>query len=575
MNYNDLMKNLGKDYTNLRKHRIGLLGDSATQLLARALKCYGYEIGYNFDIWEADYDQIDGQVFNYDSDLYQFDPEYIIIFYSAQKLLKKFFSSEIRERPTFAEYMKDKINSIYDVINSKLKCKIIFLNFFEINDAIFGNFANKTEYAFLYQIRKLNFELMNLAQINKNMFICDMSALLNTYGASYCVDSRMYVNADITLSIDFLPITAKSIADIILSISGNFKKCLILDLDNTLWGGIIGDDGIENIEIGNLGIGKAFTEFQLWIRELKQRGIILAICSKNSEATAMEPFKSHPEMILKLDDIAIFVANWENKVDNIRHIQQVLNIGFDSMVFLDDNPVERDYVRNNFPAITIPELPEDPSTYLSYLRTLNLFETASYTKEDEQRSQQYREEAQRIVTQSKYSNYDDYLADLGMQSEVKKFDQYTIPRVAQLTQRTNQFNLRTIRYSEEEIQSISSSRDHITISFTLEDKFGDHGLISAIILNKRIDHLWIDTWIMSCRVFKRGMEYFVMNNIVKMAKENGLKYIFGEYIPTAKNSIVDNLYESLGFSKSDKGENLYHLTVENYPELKSFIKLKN
>lgn len=240
-------------------------------------------------------------------------------------------------------------------------------------------------------------------------------------------------------------------------------------------------------------------------------------------------------MILKLDDIAVFMANWENKADNIRSIQRILNIGFDSMVFLDDNPFERNMVKENVPGVTVPELPEDPGEYLEYLYSLNLFETVSYSNADADRTKQYQVEAQRVSLQQSFTNEADFLKSLGMVSEVKGFDAFNIPRVAQLSQRSNQFNLRTVRYTEAEILSIENDESYKTFSFTLVDKFGDNGLICVIIMKKKnAKTLFIDTWFMSCRVLKRGMENFTLNTIVRYAKEYGFKYIIGEYLPTAK-----------------------------------------
>ena len=567
--YTTLIKNLKKDFSHLKVIRIAILGDSATQMLVKALKAYGFEKGLNFEIYEADYDQIERQVYDSESELFQFKPDYVLVYYSSNKLLKKFYSLDKESKSDFAAKKIADLSSLYQAINTQLKCKTILFNFAEINDTVFGNFANKTNHSFTYQIRKINYELMHLAQSGKNLFINDIASLQAMYGSAFSADSKMYVNADIHFSLDFLPLVASNLTDIILSIYGSFKKCLILDLDNTMWGGIIGDDGIENIQIGDLGIGKAFTEFQLWIKQLKQRGIILAVCSKNDEAFAKEPFQKHPDMVLRLDDIAVFVANWNNKADNIRYIQSVLNIGFDSMVFLDDNPFERSMVKTHIPEVTVPELPEDPAEYLPYLRTLNLFETASYTDEDEQRTQQYKEEAQRVEIQKKFSNESDFLASLNMTSVVKAFDKFTIPRVAQLTQRSNQFNLRTIRYSEDEIAGIAASQEYFSLSFTLEDKFGDNGLISVIILKKESNKLFVDTWIMSCRVLKRGMENFVLNQIVYLAQQNQCNEIIGEYIPTAKNGMVKDHFQNLGFTADG---NKWKLQVVNFSQRECFIK---
>jgi len=570
--FNYLKKNLKKEKLGYRKIKLAIVSDSASQFLKSAIKGYGIEKEIDFDIYEADYNQIDLQVFDFSSELYEFEPEFIFINYSSEHLLKEFYKKSKNQQFNFSNDKIAHFKNIVDTITSKLKSKIIVNNYLEINDNVFGNFATKVEISFIYQLRKLNFQLMDFSRENKNLFIADFTSLQSQYGYHFTFDPKLYTSADIVHSIDFIPYIAKSITDIVCSISGIFKKCLILDLDNTVWGGIIGDDGIEGIQIGDLGIGKAFTELQLWAKQLKQRGIILCVCSKNTEEIAKEPFALHPEMVLKLEDIAVFMANWDNKVDNIKYIQSVLNIGFDSMVFLDDNPFEREMVRNGISDITVPHLPEDPAEYLGYLRTLNLFETASFTDEDEIRTQQYQEEAKRNILQKSFSNEEDFLKNLNMLSDLKPFNKFTIPRVAQLTQRSNQFNLRTIRYTEEEILQIADSKEYFSLSFTLEDTFGEHGLIGIIIL-KNIDNesLFIDSWIMSCRVLKRGMENFTLNKIVELAKEKGFNRIIGEYIPTKKNAIVKNHYSDLGFER--EGEE-WILELANFEPLETFIKTK-
>ncbi len=379
------------------------------------------------------------------------------------------------------------------------------------------------------------------------------------------------------LSIDALPYIASRTLDIIASIEGKFKKCLILDLDNTVWGGVVGDDGWENIQVGHgLGIGKAFSEFQQWVKKLKNRGIIVCVCSKNDEDKAKEPFVKNPEMVLKLDDISVFIANWENKADNIRTIQSILNIGFDSMVFLDDNPFERNMVRENVPGVTVPELPEDPGKYLEYLYTQNLFETASYSSADKDRTKQYQVEAQRVATAKKFTNEGDFLKSLEMVSEVSGFTSFNIPRVAQLSQRSNQFNLRTIRYTEDQIAAIENDPKQKGFAFSLKDKFGDNGLIAVVILQEMdANTLFIDTWFMSCRVLKRGMENFTLNTIVDYAKNSGYKKIIGEYLPTPKNGMVSEHYSNLGFTRMEGSSTTqWELDVEDYKNRECYINFK-
>ncbi len=570
--FQSLKKNLKKDFSALKTIKIAVLGDSATQMYVQAIKGYGYEVGLNFNVFEADYDQIELQVYDANSALNEFNPDYVVIFYCTNKLLRKFGKHTLSEKENFANEQLSKFENLYQTISTKIKSKVIFFNFNEIDDAVFGNYANKIAVSFVYQLRKINVELMYLAQKHKNLFILDMNLLQARYGNAYICNNKIYVSTDLLLSIDFLPVIAKSTIDIIQSINGKFKKCLILDLDNTTWGGIIGDDGLENIQVGDLGIGKAFSELQLWAKQLKQRGIILAVCSKNDETIAKEPFEKHPDMILKLDDIAVFVANWNNKADNIKYIQSVLNIGFDSMVFLDDNPFERNMVRTNIQDIIVPELPEDPSDYMDCLRALNLFETASFTGDDEQRTKQYQEEANRTVLQQQFTNENDFLKSLNMVSFVESFNKFNTPRVAQLSQRSNQFNLRTMRYTEDEIKEIARNNEYTNLTFSLADKYGDYGLISLVIM-KEIDaaNLFIDTWLMSCRVLKRNMENFVLNTMVNVAKQKGYSFITGEYLPTAKNKIVENHYKELGFSFKN---NKWELFLSEYCIRESFIQMK-
>ena len=278
-------------------------------------------------------------------------------------------------------------------------------------------------------------------------------------------------------------------------------------------------------------------------------------------------------MVLKMDDIAVFQANWETKVDNIRTIQSILNIGFDSMVFLDDNPFERNLVRENIKGITVPELPEDPAEYLEYLYSLNLFETASYSNLDKDRTKQYQVEAQRVSLSKTFTNEADFLKSLNMVSGVSGFTKFNIPRVAHLSQRSNQFNLRTVRYTDADIEALANDPNVIDLSFTLEDKFGDNGLIAVIIM-KPFDKetLFVDTWFMSCRVLKRGMENFTLNTMVEKAKTAGFKKIIGEYLPTSKNKMVENHYTRLGFIPLGNTETAqFELNIDDYLPKENYI----
>lgn len=570
--FQQLKKNLKNDFYLLKTIKLAVLGDTATQFLTQAIRGLGYDKDFDIQIWEADFNQIEQQISDSDSELYAFQPELVLIFQSSHKLLSKYNKLKPEAHSSLALQELESIDFMTSTLTSQLDCKIIYYNYTEIDDAVFGNYAQKIESSFLFQLRKLNFELMAFAVQHPNFYLADLSSIQNQIGKTNFFQSSIYINTEMVLSLDTIPIVASRTLDIIESLHGKFKKCVIIDLDNTTWGGIIGDDGIENIQIGTLGIGKAFTEFQYWIKKLKNRGIIVAVCSKNTESIAKEPFEKHPDMVLRLEDISIFVANWENKADNIRHIQSILNIGFDSMVFLDDNPFERNIVRENLPEVTVPELPEDPAEYLEYLYTLNLFETVSFSEEDSERTKMYQIEAQRAKFQQKFTNEEDFLQSLNMVSLVEPFNKFNQPRVAQLSQRSNQFNLRTVRYTDADVEKIGDSENHSTFTFTLEDKYGDNGLICVIILKKENQQTaFIDTWFMSCRVLKRTMENFVLNTIVAFCNQNGFGMLKGEYIPTTKNEMVANHYSNLGFTQT---EDFWQLKVADYIPKKTYISKK-
>jgi FkbH-like protein len=573
--FHELKKNNKKDTSSLSVLKIALLGDTATQFLATGLCGMAIERGYRLDLFEAEYNQVERQVFDPGSELYAFNANYVIVFQSTHKLLVRYNESALQQQNVLADERLDFVKQLCGVFTGRRE-RIIYCNYPEIDDAVFGSFANKVELSFVWQTRKLNYELMKLAAHTPNLFICDISAVQNKLGRDTLFDALIYTSTEMVLSLDSIPSIVSRMMDIVCATQGKVRKCIILDLDNTLWDGVIGDDGLENIQLGHgLGIGKAFTEFQQWLKKLKERGIILAVCSKNNEDTAQEPFLKHPDMVLHLDDISIFRANWDNKADNIRRIQEILNIGFDSMVFLDDNPAERAIVRENIPGIAVPELPEDPADYLEYLYGLNLFETASFSTEDAERTKQYQAEATRVSVQKSFTNEADFLKSLDMVCAVKGFDLFNTPRAAQLSQRSNQFNLRTVRYTESDIARIASDTRYAHFTFTLKDKFGDNGLICVVILEKQDEKiLFIDTWFMSCRVLKRGMEHFTLNTIVDYARENGFSRIIGEYIPTAKNKMVENHYSKLGFAPlADTEQKLYALETAGYTKKECYIKL--
>ncbi len=569
MNFNSLKKNLKKDFSPKRHFKLAILGDTATQFLSTAIAGYAVEEEIKIEIYEAPYNQIELQFKNPSSDLHAFNPDYILIFEAESKLRDDFYKTAPLERNSFSE---TKIEIIKDYANAakEIGATLLYLNFCEINDGVYGNYAAQYPNSFLFQCRQLNLELGKLASTITGFYIIDLLNLQNTYGINFIKDKQLLIQADMYFTLDFLPIVAKNIIDVIKVRLGDLKKCLILDLDNTTWGGIIGDDGINNIQIGGLGIGKAYSKLQYWAKELKNRGIILCVASKNTEHIALEPFQSHQEMILKEDDISVFMANWDNKATNIQKIQEILNIGFDSMVFIDDNPFEREMVKQNLPKVTVPDLPENPVDYLDYINSLNLFEAANITQLDTKRTEQYKEEAKRVKAKTYFDDEETFLESLNMACHAELINSFSLPRIAQLSLRSNQFNLRTVRFDEEILAKFNSNENHHVISFSLKDKYGDYGLIAALFLEKREQELFINNWIMSCRVLKRGMEKFTLNYLIDFAKTIQCNQIIGEYLPTPKNLLVQDHYKDLGFN--DIGNGLWALAIDTYQTFKVQIQ---
>ena len=439
------------------------------------------------------------------------------------------------------------------------------------SERAFGNYELKVANSVGSIFTEINYRLAVKARETKNVLLNDVDFLAASVGRAEWLDARMWNMAKTPCRLEHMPLLAQSLLDTVFAASGLITKCVVLDLDNTLWGGVIGDDGLEGIALGEFDEGEAFVAFQKFILELKRRGVILAVVSKNEHANAVLPFREHPHMALKEEDIAVFVANWDNKADNIRLVQKTLNIGFNSLVFLDDNPFERNIVREFLPEVVVPELPEDPSLFLQTLAGLNLFETASFSEADRQRAGQYREEARRELTKTQFTNINDYLTSLAMEIRLERFNAFNLPRIAQLIQRSNQFNLMTRRYGEAACEAMMKDTSLAPLTLRLADKFGDYGLISVVILKHAGDDLEIDEYLMSCRVLQRGVESFAMNNIFAYAARLGAKRVVGHYIPTAKNDMVKGFLKSFGFEKiadGDGGASQWALAVDAYRRAK-------
>ena len=564
-----LRKNTEKDYSGFPSVKLAILSDTATQYLTQTLKAVAYEKRLDPEIYEAGFDRIDSESIDTDSGLYKSRPDYVILLQSSENLCRRYYSEGAAGRENFGREEAERQLTAADRIYDNSKAEVLVCNYCEFDDGVFGNLAATYDAAFPHVIRDINRLLADGVKKRAGSYLVDIDSAQNEYGRALSYDPRMYYLSSNPFSMDFLVRISEKILSVIAAFKNGVKKCLITDLDDTLWGGLVGELGLSGITVGDLGIGKAFSDYQLWLRELSRRGITICVCSKNEEDTAKEVFDTHPDMKLKLDDIAVFKANWSDKAGNIRDIQKILNIGLDSMVFIDDNPAERDLVRTMLPEITVPEIPADPVFRLVYLQSLGLFETPVVSEEDIKRSDRYREEGIRSAAKDKAISLEDYLAGLDMRCMVRAFDEYSVPRIAQLTQRTNQFNLRTIRYTEAEIKAIAESPEYITMSLSLRDSIGDYGIIAAVILKKESkETLFLDSFLMSCRVAKRGVEEYIFNHIVSVAKEQGYSQIVGEYIPSGKNAPVSGLLENMGFRRDGDQKKM---NISDYRPAESFV----
>jgi FkbH-like protein len=399
------------------------------------------------------------------------------------------------------------------------------------------------------------------------LHVCDLEFLAHRRGGISARDERAWFESKQPCSATLLPDVAREVVHLVQGLRRAPKKVLILDLDNTLWGGVVADDGIDGIEIGDTSPrGEAFKAFQKYIVTLKQRGILLAVASKNDHAVAAAVFEKHPEMVLRMEDLVSFKANWEPKSDNIRQMAAELNLGLDSFVFVDDNPAEIEIVRQFAPEVATILLGPDPSEYVGQLQDCRLFEPKTITSEDGERTAQYRSDSQRQALLTAVTDMNAYLASLGMEGMIAEFTPVDVPRVSQLINKSNQFNLTTRRRSEADLTALMNDPACIGFSVRLRDRFGDHGLISVVIGRKDDATMKIDTWLMSCRVLKRQVEDEVLNELARLARARECVRLEGFYLPTAKNGMVRDFYSKMGFAliSSDDTSARYELPLLKY-----------
>jgi FkbH-like protein len=568
--YRELRKNLKKDYGAFPKVKIALLSTQAAQYPAQALRAAAYEYRLDADIYEAPFDRIEEETRDTASGLYAFEPDIAVILPVAENVRGRYYSLAPDARGSFTEAEANRLLDAAGRVSRQSGAHVVICSLAEIDDGIYGSYAASYPLSLLSVTRAVNNRIAEGAAATPGIGLADIAALASRYGTADAGDGRMYYLSSSAFSQQFLFAAMDRVMSYIAALRGRVRKCLVTDLDGTLWGGVVGDIGMESIEVGEMGMGRAYSDLQAWIKELSRRGIAVCVCSKNDEKIAKEPFLSHPGMKLSLDDIAVFKANWQDKSQNLREIKEALNIGYDSMVFIDDNPVERGAVRSQLPDVEVPELPADASGFLAFLQAENLFETVALSDEDAMRTEMYRAAGEREAAKDSAGSLEEYLQSLGMVCKISPFDSYSIPRVAQLTQRTNQFNLRTVRYAESDIEKAAADASSITMAVSLTDAYGDYGIIGAVIMKEtEKGGLFLDTWLMSCRAVKRGVEEFVFNRMAQAAAEQGYSVIEAEYAPTEKNAPVKGLLANMGFTEGAAGR--WVLNIGEYAPKRTYI----
>jgi FkbH-like protein len=533
--------------------RLAILASSTVEHLLPAIRVAGLRRRLLIDVCTGAYGQYRQELLSPASFLHQFAPQMILFSLTAREAASgvQVTESETEVDATIARSI-DELRSLWRKARETFKAAVIQQNFLNVAVPLFGSYDRLVAGAPARVFARLN-DRMSEAAAQDAILLLDIARASERDGIDAWFDLGRWLQGRLEIAPQAAPLYGDMVARIVAAQYGLSRKCLVLDLDNTLWGGVIGDDGIEGIILGEgSAIGEAHLALQRYAKQLKERGIILAVCSKNDPMIAEAAFREHPEMILKRSDISAFMVNWDDKAENLKAIAARLNIGLDSLVFVDDNPVERARIRQSLPMIAVPELPKDVSQYVRCLADAGYFEAVAFTSEDRQRTEQYVANAERDALFETSASLDDFLRDLRMSVAFGPFTAANLARVAQLFNKTNQFNTTTRRYTIEQVTKFAAADEMITLQFRLVDKYGDNGLVSAMILDpdpKEPEVFEIANWVMSCRVFGRQLELEAMNIAVEQARRRGKKAIRADYNPTAKNGVISELYSSLGFSR--------------------------
>jgi FkbH-like protein len=548
--------------------RLLILSASTTSHIADALIGTAIRFRFLLDVLVAEYEEPEPWLDRNAAALKDAPPDFVLVA-SDSRMLK--LASPLGDAAA-AEQMIDaavaRISRIAEVAGRATARPVILQTLADDPDATRFNMDMGLPGTPRFLTSEFNRRLARQARDDARLLL-DVNALANLVGLSAWSAGRYWYAAKYPFATAMIPLYADNIMRIIAAQMGRSRRVLVLDLDNTMWGGIVGDDGVEGLVLGSGSpLGEAHAALQRMALSLKQRGVILCVSSKNDETIALDAFRNHPEMILKEDDIIAFRVNWEDKAANIKAIADAIDLGLDAFVFLDDNPAERKRVRDALPSVAVPELPEDPSDWLTVVQAAGYFEQTSFSKEDQLRAGFYKANALRAAQMERIGNHDDYLRSLGMRLSIAPFDGPGRKRIVQLISKSNQFNLTTRRYSEAEIAALQSDADAITVQARLEDIFGDNGMISTVICRRNGQRCDVDSWIMSCRVLGRRVEEAILGHLAAQLRTLGVTDIIGRYIPTARNELVRDHYHRLGFAQiaAENGETVWRLAIDSYSD---------
>ncbi len=566
--------------------RIAILGGSTTHDVKEVLELFLLNYGIEPVFYESGYAQYWQDVMFDNPELTEFHPD-IIYIHTSTRNIKDFptVKDSADEIDALLEQAYGPFEAMWRKIEGTYHCPIIQNNFEPPVYRLMGNRDVSDIHGRLNFVNRLNGRFYFYAQNHENFYINDICWLASCYGLQKWSDSFYWHMYKYALAVPAIPELAYNIANIIKSIYGKNKKAFVLDLDNTLWGGIVGDDGPDKIEIGQeTSVGQMYSEFQRYLKAHKDLGVLLTVDSKNDEENALAGL-SRPDSVLKPEDFLVIKANWEPKDRNLVSIAKELNIGEDSLVFVDDNPAERHIVREQVPGVAVPEI-GTPEQYIQILDRSGSFEVTNFSEDDLKRNEMYQANVARQRQEASFTDYTEYLLSLDMKAEIKPFVSTYMARIAQLTNKSNQFNLTTRRCSLAEIEEIAGKSEYITLYGKLEDRFGDNGVVSVVFGHQGAfdpgkvpdederTQFHVDLWLMSCRVLKRDMEFAMMDELVGNCQERGIKEIYGYYYPTAKNKMVKEFYGLQGFEKvseDDVGNAVWRLDISEGYEKKNHV----